>query len=310
MRVLYVLMVALIASLLVVGFWIDNEIISPISRLWWLPLIAAYAGLTMGSRFALLPIPLRSSIAGGCGLLMLLTLTIFDDILTIYLCGATILFCHLAAVFLVKNGSPPSARLMFVIIVLIAVSLFILPVSINRVVVKLPNLSAGTYLTLHESERASADLSAQFFNRIDDHHELTVDLGAQLYFQQPHQSPLLRIDIHRDKIVLRILSIRYDTRLAFLHLPLFEISGESLLSLQVIDKGAPIRLQLERQKLLIDRLEVDNPGWVQLPHMDIHTISGKNHFLILLVRLIVWIIVCFGLISWAPTAPKRDSKDG
>ena len=308
MRVFYFVTIVLISLLLLIGYWLDNEILSPIFRLWWLPLIAAYVGLSVRAKQSDLSKLWKYLIAGGSGCLMLLTLFLFDDILTIYLSGGVVLFCHLTIEYLCNDTSPARDRSMLVTIVLVAISLTILPVSVNRVVVTLPNLSAGTYLTLHESEEDVADLSAQFFNRIDDHHELTVSLGSQWYFQQPHQAPRLRIDILRDKIVVRLISIRYDTRLAFLHLPLFEISGDSLKSLEAIDGDASIRLHMERDKLLIDRLETDKPAWIQLPHMENHTLSSANYFLIWLVRLTLWLLICFGLISWSPTATRSFTQ--
>lgn len=309
MRRIYFVTIVLISILLLIGFWLDNEIDSPIFRFWWLPLIAAYIGLCVRPQLASMPIIWGFLLGAGSGCMILVILVAFDDTLTVFLSGVVILFCHLALEYLGDNASSAPARFKFLTLVLVAISLLILPISVNRVVVILPNLSAGTYLKLHGPEEELADLSAQFFNRIDYHHELTVSLGSQWYFQHPHQAPRLRIDILRDKIVVRIISIRYDTRLAFLHLPLFEISGQSLMLLQAVDKGAPIRLRMEGDNLLIDRLTTDTPGWIQLPHMENHTLSSENHFLILLVRLAVWLLVCFGLIGWSPAAPRMRSQN-
>jgi hypothetical protein len=286
-------------------FLIDSSIIGFVGWLWWIPLVIGYIWLCVKSPVVHLSPHWRFIVAFGCGVMMMLIALVYDDILTIYLCGVTILFGFLAARYLDPDSVISSSRFQITVMVLVTISLLILPVSINRVIVKLPNLSAGTYLTLYDSIKKDADLSAQFFNRIDDHHELTVSLGSQWYFQQPHQAPRLRIDILREKIVVRILSIRYDARLAFLHLPLFEISGDSLSVLEAVEPGAPYRLQMEQNNLLVDRLEPGKPAWIQLPHMDDHTLSVWDHAKVLLVRALLWLMVCFGMISWAPVVWKR-----
>jgi len=302
--------VVLTSFFLVFVFLFDNTIVGPIGWLWWIPLVIGYIWLCAKTSVLRLPPHWRSIVAFGCGFVMMLTALIYDDILKIYLCGVIILFGFLAARYLDPDSDISSSRFQITVMVLVTISLLVLPVSINRVVVKLPNLSAGTYLTLYDSSEKNTDLSAQFFNRIDDHHELTVSLGSHWYFQQPHQAPRLRIDILRENIVVRILLIRYDARLAFLYLPLFEISGDSLSVLETVENSAPYRLQMEQNNLLIDRLEPDRPAWIQLPHMDDHTLSIWDHAKILLVRFLLWLMVCFGMISWAPILRKRRLQVG
>lgn len=237
---------------------------------------------------------------------MLLSILIFDDVITLYLCGAILLFGSLAVLYLLNTPDGRSIRPHLGVAALIAIGLLILPIAVNRVVVKLPNLSAGTYLTLHAFGDSKPGLSAQFFNRVDDHHELTVNLGTQLYFQQSHDAPRLRVDILRDKIVVRILSIRYDTRLAYVYLPLFEISGDSLSALEAADMNASFRLKMEPGRLLIDRLDVTTPVWIQLPHMEKHVMTTGQTAAVLSARLLLWILICFGLISWAPRNSAKE----
>ena len=304
----YKLGVGLASLALLFIFFVDNSISGPLGWLWWIPLLIGYIWLCFGASFAAISNPWRTGFAVVAGLLMFLIVLIYEDTLTIYLCGAILLFFHLAARYFTKDGPITSGRYQSAMILLVVISLLFLPVSVNRVVVKLPNLSAGTYLTLYNYGDKRAGPGRQFFNRIDNHHELNVSLGSQLYFQQPHEPPRLRIDIIRDKIVVRILSIRYDTRLAFLYLPLFEISGDSLSVLESVDASAPYRLTMEQNNLLIDRLETENPAWIQLPHMVHHTLSIEDHVKVLLTRLLVWLIVCFGLIRWAPIAPTANSR--
>lgn len=301
----YKLWVGLASLALLVIFLLDNSIDGPVAWIWLVPIVIGYTLFCFGASVAAISNPWRLFFVIASGLLMSLVVLIFNDTLTIYLCGVILLSFHLAAVYSRKGGLLTSNRFELIVILLVATSLLLLPVAINRVVVKLPNLSAGTYLTLYNDGDKSAGPGRQFFNRIDNHHELNVSLGSQLYFQQPHEPPRLRIDILRDKIVVRILSIRYDTRLAFLHLPLFNISGNSLESLKPVGVDATYRLQMEQNNLLIDHLDTVSPAWVQLPHMDHHTVSIRDHVKVMLARLLVWLIVCFGLIKLAPTANLR-----
>ncbi|MGB5709078.1 MAG: hypothetical protein WBM41_19890, partial [Arenicellales bacterium] len=252
MIVPYKALVLLFSAVLCAGFWSDNTIHSLIPRFWWLTVVAAYGLLCLGSPILRLHSRWQILISATCGFLMLLSLLIFDDVITLYLCGAILLFGSLSALYLLNTPDVRSIRPHLGVVALIAAGLLILPIAVNRVVIKLPNLSAGTYLTLQASRDRKPGLSAQFFNRIDDHHELTVNLGTQLYFQQSHDAPLLRVDILRDKIVVRILSIRYDTRLAYVYLPLFEISGDSLSALEAADTNASFGLKMEPGRLLID----------------------------------------------------------
>lgn len=277
-----------------------------IARFWWVTVVAAYGLLCLGSPILRLHSRWQFLISATCGSLMLLSLLIFDDVITLYLCGAILLFGSLAALYLLNTPVGRSIRPHLGVVALIAVGLLILPIAVNRVVVKLPNLSAGTYLTLHASGDSKPGLSAQFFNRIDDHHELTVNLGTQLYFQQSHDAPQLRVDILRDKIVVRILSIRYDTRLAYVYLPLFEISGDSLSALEEADMNASFGLKMEPGRLLIDRLDVATPAWIQLPHMEIHAMTTGQTAAALSARLLLWLFICIGLISWAPRNSAKE----
>ncbi|MGI9319027.1 MAG: hypothetical protein ACR2QW_17000, partial [bacterium] len=146
----YKSLVALIALALLIGFWQDNSIGSSLSLLWWIPIIVAYLYLCLNSPISHLPPRLQYAVAGVSGVLILLSLYLFDDVLTVYLAGAIILFGLLVTRYLLDGDRSGSRRSQLAVVLLIAGSLLFLPVSVNRVVVKLPNLSAGTYLTLDQ----------------------------------------------------------------------------------------------------------------------------------------------------------------
>jgi hypothetical protein len=302
----YIFLTALSTLVLCVGLWLDNEILSPVLRFWWLAIVAGYLAVCLLPPMTRLRVRWKLPMMVTGGVVILGIIVLFDDTLTIYLTGVVLLFILLFAEYLDIDTEAGKSSSSISLVALVAFALLILPVAINRVVVKLPNLSADTYLTVYSTLNEQPDVNAVFSNLIDDHLELTVGLGTQFYFQQPHEAPLLKIEILREGIVVRILSISYQSRIAYLSLPLFHIEGDALERLVISSKGNRFNMEMEGNRLLVNQLELTTPVWIQLPHMDSHKISLKNHALAVLVRWLVWLIICFALIKWCPENRRAE----
>jgi hypothetical protein len=298
--IVYSILVIVVGAALAAGHYLDNDIPGGFGAWWWVGLVAAW--LVAGFSGMLRQAPYRVPIAVIAGLLLGLIIRFYDATMTAYLSGAVMLFALLLGRRLAGGQAGRAAAL---VTLGVAISLTWMPVPLNRVTVKLPNLSAGTYLSLYTAPDRKPLQDGRFFNRLDDHQELIVGLGTQIWFGTPHDAPLLKVDILREKIVLRFISVRYETRIAYLDLPLFSLEGEELMRLADSGIGQPFGLQMEKNRLLIDRLRVDNPAWIQLPHMDDHALPLKNHAAVILIRLLVWLIVVLGLIRWSPLPMGR-----
>ena len=296
---MYLFLVLLSAIALSAGFWLDNPILHPVLRWWWVFLVAAFIVVSLQSPLRSQPPAHRNLIVLCCAGSMMAFILFTSSTMLIYLAGTILLLAWIVATRLnrtvanVAQGSP------WLLIVLIAIALGLLPIAINRVQVRLPNLSAGTLLTLYQSSDDSPLLDAQFYNRINDHQEIVASLGTEILFQQPHDAPLLQIQILRPKIVVRLVSIEYETRLAYYRLPLFRLTGERLLQLQVAEQSAPFNMQMDHGRLLIDQLSTSHPAMIQLPHMDDHSIPYSSRAVVVGARILLWLMICFGLMKWA-----------
>jgi len=295
------ILVAFFAAVLGVGFWLDNAILHPILQFWWLFLVAAYLLLCVQLPESRHRFILPSLIVTTTAALTLLSIWLLDDVMTIYVVGAVFLIAsgvgNYAAAY---PGTAVNQVVNRPLVILIALTLVILPVSVNRILVKLPNLSAGTTLTLLENRNAVANLDARFYNRINDKLEIEVYLGSQFYVDQPHELPQLKIETGINKVVVRLLSISYEHRLAYVDLPLFELKEEGLLTLAPTDESAPIEMALDRIFLLMTGFKVGDPILLQLPDMGDQEVSLGNRALIVLFRLLLWGMICFAITVWLP----------
>lgn len=293
----------ILAAILGGGYWLDSDISSIPGRFWWGGLVAAYLLLGLSRRYWRHPLALP--LIAGAGLVMLGAGWFYDDMMTAYVSGAVMLFI----VVVVRHlcGWSNNRRLPLAITGLVALSLVLLPVSVNRITVKLPNLSGGSYLTIATSPNQAPRTDARFFNRLDYHQELHAGLGTQIWFGQEHDPPLLRIDILREKIVIRIISIIYETRVAYLDLPLFTLEEKDLLRLTDSGLGQPFRHQMENDVLLIDNLIVDRPAWIQLPHMEDHDLPLVSRLAVILARLLIWSMIAFAILRWVPSRLEAES---
>ena len=295
------ILIAVAVICLCAGFWADNEIHSLLFRFWWLPLVAAYVIVCRSRELESLTGQWRNAIVIGLVAAILLGIYFFDDTLKVYISGVLLLFSYTLIRYLSPDQTD-SKRLGAGLILLVALSMILLPVAINRIVVKLPNLSGGTTLTLIDSDFGKPGIDAEFFNQGDDHYELTVNLGSQIYVQQQHIAPLLEIDILRPDIVVRVLSISYQSRLGYLDIPLFELTGNALMSVSVTDtaNGNLAGLSMDRERLLISQLVPDLTTRLQLPHMQGHFFSVVQQATLVAARLIIWLLICLVLFRWAP----------
>jgi len=293
-------LVAIFTVALGAGFWFDNAITHSYLQFWWVPLVAAYVLLCTQLPTTVHRVLSPATIASTAAILVLLSIWVFDDVLTVYLTGAIYLIAWGVAVYAANPGMIQSTSHNRTLVALIILTLVILPISVNRIQITLPNLSAGTTITLHESVEVTPDLDARFHNRLNDKFEIEAYLGSQIYFQQPHDAPMLEIETSLNKVVVRLMTISYQHRLAYLDLPLFELRGDDLLKIEVTEEGARVNAERDRAFLLLTGFEPGKPVWLQLPHMQHHDIALSNHALIVLYRVLLWLIICFAISVWLP----------
>ena len=301
--------ICLSALALVAAFLLNNAIPGQIGRYWWLPLLAAFIYLCLRPRCRLLPPRHRATTILSSAAAIGFVVWYFDDTMAAFMVGAILLFVLLLAHHITGHKSPPQKKESAVILGLVGLSLIWLPISVNRIEVTLPNLSADTYLTLYQSSTDKPAMDARFYNRIDDHLQLTVGLGTQIYFDHPHPAPLLEIEILRQRIVVRIISISYQYRIAYLDMELLNLSGDALTQLQPARPDADFRLQMEREVLLVDHLTTNQSARIQLPTLPQQRLPLGSQVLICLVRLMVWLIIGFAMIVLARATSDRSGLD-
>lgn len=297
---MFLILVACFATALGAGFWFDNAIAHSVYQYWWVWLVLGYIvfcwQLPKTSHRSIN----RMLIATVSAAILLLVIWYFDDVMTIYVTGIVYLTAWGVGCYSTSSRDGQFSTLNRPVTVLVTIALIVLPISINRILVKLPNLSAGTTIALQESESSKPDLDAIFYNRINDKFEIEVYLGSQIYFQQPHETPKLKIETTIPKVVVRLLSVSYQHRFAYLDLPLFELTEDDLLRLELTSDGVSVEIVRDRIFLLLSGFQVNEPVWLKLPHMESHEINLANQGLIVFFRVLIWLVICFGIAIWLP----------
>ena len=297
---MYIVLVFVLGAAFCAGWYLDNEIPGGFGAFWWLGLVVAWFIVVLSpalrqARYRVLMVSVAAIVLG-------IIILFYDATMGTYLSGVVLLLMLLLARHL---GGGAGGRAPTWAALAIALSLTWMPIPLNQVTIKLPNLSAGTYLSLYATPDREPLQDGRFFNRLDDHQELLVGLGTQIWLDYPFPAPLLRVDILREKIVIRIMAISYESRIAYLDLPLLSVEGEALMGLKDSGLGAAFGTQMEKGRLMIDRLQVDNPAWIELPDLDNQQVSLKNRIVVILVRVLVWLIVAAGLLLWSPFLMRR-----
>ncbi len=297
---MYFLLVIVIAAALGAGSNLDNDIPDGVGAWWWIAMVAAWLGL--GFSAAMRDSEWRTPIVLGSGLVMGLAIWLTDATMTTFISGVALLFALLLARW---SGGGTSRGTAYVVWGFVALALVLMPVAMNSITLKLPNLSGGTYLTLYSQPDEKPLWDGRYYNRLDNHNEVYAGLGIQTWLGYPHDAPLLRIDILREGIVLRIISVTYEARLGFLDLTLMKLEGEDLMQLESSDLSPSIQRQMRRNMLLIDQIPFEEPGWIRLPPLDETNIPWQSHAMAIAVRLLFWLILALGLFYWSPAAMER-----
>ena len=297
---MYPVLIAILATVIGIGFWIDNEITHPIMQFWWLALpLACLVSYRTLPEYGVTWIG-RTSVAIISALLIILCLVALDDLMVIYLVGVICLVTCCTSDYMVGESSDRGNASVVAVVIAVLLTLLVLPVSVNRILVKLPNLSAGTTLTLSESRDQLPKLDARFYNSINDHLEIETYLGSQYYLGQDYQPPLLRIDTTIKKVVIRLLSISYQHRLAYVDLPLFEIEDEDFSRVEIAENSGPARLGKDRIYLLVDKMVPGESVWLQLPGIEGLKISLLDRALVVIFRWLFWGMLVLAILVWAP----------
>lgn len=304
---MYVLLVILFAAAGSVAFWMDSQISHSPLQFWWLAIVAAYLLNCLDIALRDLGPRVRLLLAACSGLLILVCIHLFDDLLTAYLCATALVVSNLAGWHLETVQGAKQNRVTSVVLAMLVIALVLLPLSINRVEVRLPNLSAGTSLTLVTDSDERPSLDAEFVNRTDDHLPLTTYLGTQIYPGEGQSAPRLRIDIIRDFIVVRIISIRFQSHIGFIDTTLFGAELERLIE---TNKDAGYAMEMEGESLLITGLEVGQPAMIQLPAVDTYRFSLKERILSTVIRLLLLALIWYAVLAWAPRHRSGETRSG
>ena len=292
----------ILALLQAAFFYSENEIQHAVYQFWWLPIVVIYLAFALkwlqneqGNRLAAIVIVIAA------GLLPVILGWLFHDTMTTYLSGAW--FLILAAIYFYLHSTERAEAVKYYRLTgaLITISLILLPISINRISVKLPNLSADSYFAVYQSVDKKPIQSAHYFQRIDDHEDLKFYLVTQVYFEQPHEPPLLQLKIGREHIRILIQEIRYEYAVGFFKLSLFKMIGGELDQIKLAPESDPARFEVPpRIGAIIDQFKVGDTVWLQLPHMAEHEIELQQQAAVRVVRFLFWLLIWGAIIVWRP----------
>lgn len=287
-----------------IAMWLENKILHGAISYWWLLLVAAYLITALDVSLRNLQHRDRLLLAGA-GVCIVAFVVLFGQLLTVYLSATLLIAISLSAWHRESGQGRKFTRVILLALVCLAVALLVLPTTVNRVEIRLPNLSAGTTFTLLNPSDQRDFLDAQFVNRKDDHSELKVYLGTEIVPGSGGAAPRLRIAIERARIVVRILSVRYQSHIAFFDVTTGEWSGRDLTRLIELNPDSPASLEMEGERLLISNLTVDTPLTLVFPGTDRYRFPGKVWFLSMLIRLLLLGLIGYAAVVWAPRAGRH-----
>ncbi len=295
------------AAIQAVVFYNDSVINHPVLQFWWLLIIAIFLLFVFQPAIKNNANSIRGKlIIGFAGLIPALIVWLFNDLLTLYLCGAWFLLL-LANLNYLCPATVSNKKLLAKVTILIGIALLILPISINRISILLPNLSGGSHFAVFTSMDEKPPRSAYFYRRLASRNALKIYLNTQVYFNQDHQAPLLRLSIDREHIVIAIQNIIYEHAMGFMKFSLQKFNEGNLGGLTLTPNSDKVYLtNPDGYGVVVQGMKIGEEAWIQLPHMDNHQFPTRDQMIIYAVRLFFWALIWLGIWSWRPR--KMDAQ--
>ncbi|MEM7194973.1 MAG: hypothetical protein AAF402_08485 [Pseudomonadota bacterium] len=298
------LLTGIIVALQACWFLFESTVSVALFSWWWIPQVAAFALVGwLVSKSTAVSVTVKLIAIFCLGVAVLLIQWVFYDTMTLFLSGALILGFLVIAKHWIANDIT-AIRCFQLTVALISVSLVVLPVSINRITVKLPSLSADTRLELQAGVEAKPVQSGRHYQHVDSPGELKIYLSTQIYFQQPHDPPVLKVSIERERIVVVLQDIYYEYAVGFLKLSLRKIFGADLQSIKPAQGSDDFQMVIPPTGgLKLEQFKVGDSILLQLPNMADHKLSWKDRLIVPVGRLAFWLFAAFLIWHWRPQRP-------
>ena len=254
------------AVVLALAFYLDSSISHPLLKFWWFPIVICYLVLQLGIvQQVSLSERTRLWISISSGLFALYFVLYFNDSATVYLFGSWSLIT-MAIIFYQSEIPRPSSRPFTVIAALVAISLLLLPVGINRISIKLPSLSGQTHFTVFSELNSGTIPSAHLNQRIVNYEELEFQLSAKYYPGDKAKAPLLQLRNDQDGVKFVLQEVHYRHVLGLFRKTFFSVDPMDMNQLTPLAESDEADISYPGNGgIRIENLPIDGKVWLHLP---------------------------------------------
>jgi hypothetical protein len=289
------------AVVLALAFHLDSAVSHPLLKLWWIPMVICYLILQLGIvQQVSLSERTRLWICITSGLFALYFVLYFNDSATIYLFGSWSLIT-MAIIFYQTEMSRSSRRPFAVIAMLVAVSLLLLPVGINRITIKLPSLSGQTHFTVFSDLNSRTIPSAHLHQRIVNYEELELQLSAKYYPGDKEKAPLLELRNDQNGVKFVLQDVSYRHVLGLFRKTFYSVDPMDMNQLTPLTESDEADISYPGNGgIRIENLAIDDAVWLQLPGIPKDAIAGKDKAAIVATRLLFWLLIFAIIFGWRP----------
>jgi hypothetical protein len=289
------------AVLLALAFYLDSSISHPLLKFWWFPIVIGYLVLQLVIvQQVSLPERTRLWISTASGLFALYFVLYFNDSATVYLFGSWSLIT-MAIVFYQSETPRTSGRPFTVITALVAISLLLLPVGINRISIKLPSLSNQTHFTVFSERNSSTIPTAHLHQRIVSYEELEFQLSAKYYPGDKENAPLLQLRNDQDGVKFVLQDVRYRHVLGLFRKTFYSVDSMDMNQLTPLAESDDADISYpENGGIRIESLAIGDKVWLQLPKIPEGSIARKDKAMIVVARMLFWLLLVAIIVGWRP----------
>ena len=293
--------------LLAVAFHFDNNINHTIFRFWWIPIIAGFVYLQIRIVNDIACSAKSKQIFNGVSIIaVLLFVLLFNETATLFLCGIWMLITTATKLYLCRSAEN-SKKPFLTIGALISLSLLLLPVGVNMVSVKLPDLSGMTHFTIYNDFDDHPISAAHFYQRQVNFEEQWVNLSSTYFPEKNTDTLLLELRNDQDGVKFFIENIKYRHSLGLFDKTLYDIGAKNMH--KITPHPASDATTITRPELggiIVEDLAIDNRIWLQLPGISENSISNSDKIIIITMRLLFWLLVMTAVAVWRPRQSPRD----
>ena len=187
---------------------------------------------------------------------------------------------------------------------LVSLSLLLLPVGINMVSVKLPDLSGMTHFTIYNDLDDHPIPAAHFYQSRVNFEEQWINLSSKYFPEKNTAAPLLELRNDQEGVKFFIENIKYRHSLGLFDKTLYDINARNIQ--KITPHPASDTTIITHPKLggiIIEGLAIDNKIWLQLPRIPEGSISTSDKATIITMRLLFWLLVIAAVAVWRPRQP-------